>query len=277
MKKFFVLLVSFLSFFSFNLVASANATLTIHFYYDVAKSTLSFDDNFSPVISLDKHKNIYITEFESSYTFPGKYELVFLDSNDEIIDSVQFAPTAGSFTIDAPDFNITKTIAVRDTGSREFFLKKDISQYISCNNNRICEYEKGETEISCIPDCGNSQISYSAQTLSTISQNGGRIIDSVSGATVLRDRRKEQLGDSGAVITPVVVPTNTTPANGNTTGQSNTSVSGVNNGNQIPTHTDNQQTGGFPWKNQTILLVASGFLCVILALFFLFRSLRTKD
>jgi hypothetical protein len=249
-------------------VVLAEAVLHVHLFYDSTQKTLVFDKTFSPVISLDKNKNIYITEFDNQYSSQGQYEMVFLDSNNTIMDQIQFNPQIGSFVIDVPDFSITKTIAIRKTGSSSYFLKQDIGQYVSCNNNSICEYEKGETDVSCIPDCGNSQPKYSTKTTQLLHQGNGVISDPVSGKIILTEKGTQS--NDGSFIVPTPANNNTSTTVNNQTGQTNNTIpllgdQTTNTGNQQPATTD---------QTLLIALVVSGVLFVGVILFLLFRRLK---
>lgn len=172
--------------------AFANDTFQIHLFYNQEQDLLTLDKSFSPPVFLNKKIDTNIFEFTQKYLgISGPYELFFLDngnivSEDTIIDQIQFTPIIGSFTLDVPDYNITKTIIIRKTGSSINVLKYDVSQYVSCNNNKVCEFEKGETGTGCIPDCSNSNVKYSAATQKLLNQGDGKIVDKDTGDTLLK-------------------------------------------------------------------------------------------
>lgn len=256
MKKFFLFLLLLLFFFSEGVVL-AESVLRVHLFYDSTQKTIAFDKAFSPIISPDKSKTIYVTEFDEQYSSPGPYELDFIDSDDTVINQIQFTPATGSFTIDVPDYSITKTIAIRKTGASSYILKQDISQYISCNNNRICEYEKGETDTSCIPDCGNSQPKYSPQTAQLLKNGNGTISDPTSGEIILKDR--SAMRDTG---NDFIVPPQKSSTLDNTKGSSQLGVT-TNTGGQSPTQTTSQ--------TPIILMLFFGIILILVIIFFVFR------
>ena len=255
MKKFFLFLLLLLFFFSGGVVL-AESVLHVHLFYDSAQKTIAFDKAFSPTISPDKSKTIYITEFDEQYSSPGPYELDFIDSDDTVINQIQFTPATGSFTIDVPDYSITKTIAIRKTGASSYILKQDISKYISCNNNRICEYEKGETDRSCIPDCGNSQPKYSPQTAQLLKKGNGTISDSTSGEIILKDR--SAVRDTGNDFIP---PQKSSAADN--TKESSQSGATTNTGDQSPAPTTSQ--------TPVVIMLFFGITLILVIIFFVFR------
>jgi hypothetical protein len=175
-------------------VIFANATLQLHLLYNMEQDSLTFDKSFSPSVFLNKKIDTNIFDFTETYKdVSGSYELFFLDSTglvseDTIIDQIQFTPTIGSFTLNVPDYNITRTLVIRKKGSSVNVLKYDVSQYISCNLNKICEFEKGETTLGCMFDCSNSNVKYSAATQKLLNQNDGKISDPDTGETLLKYR-----------------------------------------------------------------------------------------
>jgi hypothetical protein len=213
MKKtiFTVLVFALMSF--GNAVFAWEATLEIRLFYNQSTDTVSFDTSRQPTIYLNRNKLTYIIDFDEAYQNNGPYEIIFLDKGGLEIDKKQFTPTLDSFTIEAPDYHITKTVAIRKTGSTSYLLKQDISQYISCNLNNLCEYEKNEDMDNCIPDCAGGYVQYSAQTIKLLDQGNGKILDPKTGDLLIKDRRPLQIGRTGPIPSPENVelePTSTT-------------------------------------------------------------------
>ena len=58
------------------------------------------------------------------------------------MEKTQFNPKSGYFTIELPYYSIAKKLKVKKTKEGKYLLSKDISDLMSCNNNKICETRK---------------------------------------------------------------------------------------------------------------------------------------
>ena len=92
-----------------------------------------------------------------------------------------------SFKIAIPYFSLANSLKIFEKNSRKELLSADLSGFLSCNGNGICEVEKGETAQNCIGDCGKEFNTYSEQTKKLFEQNNGTIIDPVTKEIVLQD------------------------------------------------------------------------------------------
>ena len=80
-------------------------------------------------------------------------------------------------------------------------LSYDLSKFLTCNKNGICEYEKGENMNTCLPDCVGTTVNFSEETKKLLKQNGDVLRDPKSGEVVLRGIQASAVASSGGVAT----------------------------------------------------------------------------
>lgn len=153
---------------------------------------------------LDKNiNNIKVSEIniKSEYEFYFKDDPNFRNNNNYLeLNFEGFSPDYkwtiyvkenlrnGVNTIQLPYYPHAKQLnIISPTGAK---LNIDLTTYATCNQNNVCEYEQGETELSCIMDCYydeniNKPIVYSTKTEQTLQANNGIIRDQ-EGTTLLR-------------------------------------------------------------------------------------------
>lgn len=94
----------------------------------------------------------------------------------------------GPVTIEAPNLGLADTLEIytKNQRSAEF----NIDNFKTCFPNNICEYEKGETKLTCPSDCNprDGQTSFSSETQQTLQEQNGVIRD--QEGTVLIDNRE---------------------------------------------------------------------------------------
>lgn len=159
-------------------------TFKIHVLYDQKKDFLNFDESSGASVEKTANNSIGIVEFNTPEAV-GKFEYTLFDITGAEIISVQFDSTPGNFSLELPYFSIAKTVKIKRSGEQNYFLEKDISNLLMCNDNKVCEFEKGETMNTCIADCASSHIVYSAETQSKLDANQGVLKDPRTGDTLL--------------------------------------------------------------------------------------------
>ena len=179
-----ILIVS-LVFFGHVFWANASAYL-IYLYYSPQNNTLAFDKNKSTNVVLDKSIQSDYLDFAQN-TSSGTYLLKLYDIDDKEIINTEFNKTNGAFVLQIPYFSLANKLKIIEKSSKKDLLQADLSKYLTCNGNGICELEKGETALNCIGDCANSKPSFSEQTLNELKNNNGIIKDTATGETLLSD------------------------------------------------------------------------------------------
>jgi hypothetical protein len=159
----------------------------IRFYYDSAKDDLRFDRDAPYPVSLNKNKDLPIVEFDDMLLDPGPYEFLFLNAGGNQVEKRQFSPKPGAFMIEVPYYSVATAFGVRRSGSRDFFLTADIAGFSTCDNNGVCELEKGESIGTCLPDCASGKVRYSDQTQQELRKSGGIVRDQETGEVLLRE------------------------------------------------------------------------------------------
>lgn len=106
------------------------------------------------------------------------------------MEKTQFNPKSGYFTIELPYYSIAKKLKVKKTKEGKYLLSKDISDLMSCNNNKICEIEYKENFVTCLPDCASSHTKFSPKTELILKEKNGIIKDIKTGEVILDNRYK---------------------------------------------------------------------------------------
>lgn len=159
--------------------------------YSEAKSyqiSLFYDKN-SDEVRLDRFVSepVKLVDTEDSITFDERADLP-VDNNFQVnLEAYQYAfPQAliypykeGAFVINVDYFPHVKAINIKSRNGK--VLNIDVSGTSTCNQNRVCEYEKGENIDSCVLDCvGNNtgdSVTFSEETIKTLQQQNGVIRD----------------------------------------------------------------------------------------------------
>lgn len=128
-----------------------------------ADDTLSIDDRSALPVS----NNFQVNLEAYQYTFP---------------QTLVYPYKEGAFVINVPYFPHVKAISIRSQNGN--ILNIDVSRDSKCNQNNVCEYEKGEDNNTCISDCLGSNITFSEETQKTLQKENGVIRDE-SGTVLL--------------------------------------------------------------------------------------------
>lgn len=193
-----------LTFLAFRANFALAAVFELHLFYDPAKNDVHLDKNISEPISLNNEKDLAIPDFDNMFSVPGPFEFLFFDSSGDRIEDKQFSPKPGESTLDVPYYSAATHFVLRKTGSQEDIDSLDISQFSKCNRNGICEFEKGETILTCLTDCTSGN--FSDETKKLLKQNNDVIRDPKTGEVILRGIQ--------ATPTPVASPGETAQGSG---------------------------------------------------------------
>lgn len=184
MKKYFFLVFIF-SFAIVPFFAQASA-YRVYFRYDRNTGFLTFDESNGSPVQFERNLDVDTLEFINSES-QGPFVIVFLFGTGEEIARKNFDPSLGNgiFVLDAPYFSFAKSIEIYRSGSNTPILLYDLSRFMTCNKNGICEYEKGENFDTCLPDCVGTTVNFSDETKKLLKQNHDMIRDPKTGGVVL--------------------------------------------------------------------------------------------
>lgn len=174
-------------------------TFELHFYYNLQTNTLRFLDDQHTVL-INKNNDISIRDFSETDS-TGPFYFSFLDSTGYEIEGKQFTPQNGAFIISTPYYSTAKRLVVHRVNTESILIDYDLSILSSCNNNSICEFEKGENINTCLPDCASGHVTYSISTQEKLDDNQGMIRDQKTGAILLNNVNSSPIS---SVTTPNV-------------------------------------------------------------------------
>jgi len=162
----------------------------LNFNYDFNKNILNFSDQEKVV--LDKENNIPILEFITGKRQTGDYVIRVFDIKDYELFDAEFQPKNGLFQLSIPYASTAKYLKIYIKNSNQEILNADLSQFITCNSNGICELEKKENIDTCVADCANSNVKFSQQTKEILDKSGGILKDEKTGAILLKGNTSEE-------------------------------------------------------------------------------------
>ncbi len=139
--------------------------------------------------SLLKDGEIYPELFQKLIDTKGKFNIIFYEKDGTVIVSIGFNPVEGLNKIELPYLSLSSYCKIIDNANKKEMLRIDLSKYVKCNRNSICEYERGEDVTTCMPDCVRKDVQYSDETLQTLKANGEKIIN--NGTVVLYNINKQ--------------------------------------------------------------------------------------
>jgi len=151
-----------------------------------------FYDKNSDEIRLDRFVSdpVQLVDTEDTITFDRRV-LLPVDNNFQVNleaykytfpQTLVYPYTEGSFVINVDYFPHVKSINIKSQNGKG--LNIDVSGTSTCNQNNICEYEKGEDANTCISDCIGDNIQFSEETTRTLQAQNGVIRDE-AGAILL--------------------------------------------------------------------------------------------
>jgi hypothetical protein len=178
----------------------------VNLIYDPTTKRLDFDSQTK--IAVDKEKDIPLLEFLTKDQQTGNYSFKLFDINGYDLFGNGFNSKQGLFQLEIPYAATAKTIKIYNTDNKEI-MSADLSQFVTCNSNGICEFEKGETAQNCISDCANSAPQFSPKTISKLNENSGVIKNPANGDVVLRNNPSPTPSQTGQTMQPETIPSST--------------------------------------------------------------------
>jgi len=153
------------------------------FHFDRTGDKIMFDSTITnPVLKTDDPSFSFLVFSKAIHS--GAYSLDLYDVSGAKAVSTKFDIAQGKSSFEVPYFSIVNRFqVVSATGAT--VLQGDLSKFVTCNANGICEFEKGENNQTCLSDCASGNVKYSPQTQALLDKNNGVIKDPQSGAPIL--------------------------------------------------------------------------------------------
>ncbi|MEI7749571.1 MAG: hypothetical protein WCJ25_01050 [Candidatus Moraniibacteriota bacterium] len=161
--------------------ASAEDVFVFHFERNGEK--IMFDTSVPKSVSKIDDPAFSFSEF-SHAIHVGPYSLDMFDVSGAKAVSTHFDIPQGKNSFEVPYFSIVNRFQLTLVRTGEVLLEGSLADFVTCNANGICEYEKGENINTCLSDCASGNVKYSPQTQALLDKNNG-IIKDPSGTPIL--------------------------------------------------------------------------------------------
>ena len=168
---------------SFIFAPSVHAEDVLIFHFDSQGGSLRLDPQVSPAIVLESDPQFSVVAF-SQENVQGEYRIEFSDVTGASAVKYEFSGKAERFSYEFPHFGIVTGYRIYSVGSGKLLLEGSLANFVQCNANNVCEFEKGETLLTCLSDCSSGN--FSDETKKLLKQNGDVLRDPKSGEVVLR-------------------------------------------------------------------------------------------
>lgn len=185
MKKIITFSAVFLGlFFALSGKVQAN-TFVVHLYYDSVQKILKFDNAYPEKVSEDNQGFVSVFDFSDESNL-GEYTAKLYDRNEALLISGIFDAKTGAFPVKIPYISTASSLKIFNKMSDKELFSANLEQFITCNRNGICEFEKEENIETCMVDCASSNVKFSQPTLQTLKDSNNEIKDPETGAVLLR-------------------------------------------------------------------------------------------
>lgn len=151
-----------------------------------------FYDKNADEIRLDRFVSepVQLVDTEDTITFDERAELPVNNNFQVNLEAYQYTfpqtlvypYTEGAFVINVDYFPHVKAINIKSQNGK--VLNIDVSKDSTCNQNFVCEYEKGEDSNTCISDCIGDNVNFSEETIRTLQAQNG-VIRNEEGVVLL--------------------------------------------------------------------------------------------
>ncbi|MEI6650095.1 MAG: transmembrane domain-containing protein [Candidatus Moraniibacteriota bacterium] len=164
--------------------ASAEDAWVFHLERNGDKITL--DASVSKTIAKIDDPAFSLLGFSKS-THAGPYSLDMFDVSGAKAVSTHFDIPQGKNSFEVPYFSIVNRFQLTLVKTGAVLLEGSLADFVTCNANGICEYEKGENINTCLSDCASGKVEFSPETKTLLDKSGGTIKNPNTGETQLRD------------------------------------------------------------------------------------------
>jgi hypothetical protein len=154
----------------------------VSLFYDKAVDEIRLDKFISEPVQLQDTDDT-LSIYERADLSVGNNFQVNLEAYQYTFPQTLVYPyKEGAFVINVPYFPHVKAINIKSQNGKT--LNIDVSRDSKCNQNNVCEYEKGEDNNTCISDCLGPDVKFSEETQKMLQKENGVIRDE-SGTVLL--------------------------------------------------------------------------------------------
>ncbi len=151
----------------------------ISLFYDKATNEIRLDRFIAEPVKLVDTEDSILFDERTNLPLNNNFQVNLEAYQYTFPQTLIYPYTEGAFVINVDYFPHVKAINIKSQNGKT--LNIDVSATSTCNQNFICEYEKGENTNTCIHDCvpqnvGESVV-FSEQTKQTLQANNGIIRD----------------------------------------------------------------------------------------------------
>jgi hypothetical protein len=167
-------------------IPKASAEDVLVFHLEKSGGKLQFDASAPKQITTENDPNFSIVEF-SKKEVSGEYRIELFDTSGAKAFEANIPTQNGKFTYEIPKFTIISKYQIYVVSDSRLIFEGNLDEFVLCNNNKVCEFEKGETINTCLSDCASGSVSYSPETKAKLDAAGGIIRDPKTGDILLND------------------------------------------------------------------------------------------
>lgn len=171
----------FLTLLFFPLISNAKS-YQVSLFYDKATDEIRLDKFVSEPVQLQDIDDTLSIYDRSALPVDNNFQVNLEAYQYTFPQTLVYPYKEGAFVINVPYFPHVKAINIKNQNGK--VLNIDVSTTSTCNQNNVCEYEKGEDNNTCIADCLGSDVTFSEETQKTLQKENGVIRDE-SGTVLL--------------------------------------------------------------------------------------------
>lgn len=164
-------------------IPPAFAEDVVVFHFEKNGEKLSLDSQMPQPITLETDPDFSIVDFSKNQS-SGEYRIDLFDVSGAQAVSYEFSGIEGRFSYEMPHFGIVNGYKIYAVKNRELLLQGSLANFVRCNANNICEFEKGENLNTCLADCVSGN--FSPETQKLLKQSNNIIKDPKSGEVLLQ-------------------------------------------------------------------------------------------
>jgi len=182
--------------------ALANAkSYQIFLFYDKNVDEIRLDRFVSEPVKLVDTEDIISFDERADLQVANNFQVNLEAYQYTFPQTLVYPYTEGAFVINVDYFPHVKAINIKSKNGK--VLNIDVSRISTCNQNFVCEYEKGEDTNTCIHDCLGDNVNFSEETIRTLQAQNG-VIRNEEGVVLLSTN-----DNSNTIETPSTLEDNT--------------------------------------------------------------------
>lgn len=139
---------------TFGSVTFAQAqSVRLDLFYDEGAQALRLDRFVESPVTLTEERDIITADDRFEDRAEDKIEVTPVSSQGRFSRPFKYETQTGAFQIIVPYYEHVTELILTHPENRQQELSVDIVQLAVCNQNTICEGERGETSQNCLVDC----------------------------------------------------------------------------------------------------------------------------